>query len=69
VTSSLTGCSTCSRVLTSRKLMRPSFATRNSQVPAPTYSASRTMSFDAAYSCAVCSSVRNGAGASSTTFW
>jgi hypothetical protein len=36
VTSSLTGCSTCSLVLTSRKLIAPSCPTRNSQVPAPT---------------------------------
>ncbi len=36
VTSSLTGCSTCSRVLTSRKEIVPSWPTRNSQVPAPT---------------------------------
>ena len=34
-TSSLTGCSTWSRVLTSRKLIEPSWPTRNSQVPAP----------------------------------
>ena len=36
VTSSVTGCSTCRRVLTSRKEMVPSWPTRNSQVPAPT---------------------------------
>ena len=36
VTSSDTQCSTWSRVLTSRKEMVPSLATRNSQVPAPT---------------------------------
>ena len=35
-TSSVTGCSTCSRVFTSRKLISPSAPTRNSQVPAPT---------------------------------
>ena len=33
---SVTGCSTCRRVLTSRKEMSPSGPTRNSQVPAPT---------------------------------
>ena len=33
VTSSVTGCSTCSRVLTSRKEIVPSWPTRNSQVP------------------------------------
>ena len=36
VTSSETGCSTCSRVLTSRNEIVPSWPTRNSQVPAPT---------------------------------
>ena len=36
LTSSETGCSTWSLVFTSRKLMVPSVATRNSQVPAPT---------------------------------
>ena len=36
VTSSETQCSTCRRVLTSRKEIVPSAATRNSQVPAPT---------------------------------
>ncbi len=46
VTSSDTQCSTWSRVLTSRKEMVPSRPTRNSQVPAPTYSASRRIAFD-----------------------
>ena len=36
LTSSETGCSTWSLVFTSRKLIVPSVATRNSQVPAPT---------------------------------
>src|SRR5450756_1618192 len=35
VTEEVTGCSTCSRVLTSRKEMTPSWPTRNSHVPAP----------------------------------
>ena len=35
VTSSVTGCSTWRRVLTSRKEIVPSWPTRNSQVPAP----------------------------------
>ncbi|SHX09224.1 Uncharacterised protein [Mycobacteroides abscessus subsp. abscessus] len=33
--SSVTGCSTCRRVLTSRKEIRPSWPTRYSTVPAP----------------------------------
>ena len=36
VTSSLTGCSTCKRVFTSRNEIVPSLPTKNSQVPAPT---------------------------------
>ena len=35
VTSSLTGCSTCKRVFTSRNEIVPSTPTKNSQVPAP----------------------------------
>ena len=46
VTSSETQCSTWSRVLTSRKEMVPSLATRNSQVPAPTYPASLRIALD-----------------------
>jgi hypothetical protein len=53
VTSSLTGCSTCSRVFTSRNEIVPSCPTRNSQVPAPTYPAAPRMSFDAWYNSAV----------------
>ncbi|CPU67575.1 Uncharacterised protein [Mycobacteroides abscessus] len=69
VTSSETGCSTCRRVLTSRKEMVPSAPTRNSHVPAPTYPASRRIASDALYSSASCAALRNGAGASSTSFW
>src|ERR1044072_1689723 len=68
-TSSVTGCSTWRRVLTSRKGIVPSRPTRSSTFPAPTYPASLRMAFDARYSSAFCSSVRNGAGASSTSFW
>ena len=39
VVSSVTGCSTCSRVLTSRNDTDPSAPTRNSTVPAPRYPA------------------------------
>ena len=46
VTSSETQCSTWRRVFTSRKEMVPSWATRNSQVPAPTYSASRRIALE-----------------------
>ncbi len=49
--------------------MVPSRPTRNSQVPAPTYPASRRMASEAMYSDFSCSGVRNGAGASSTSFW
>ena len=67
-TSSVTGCSTCRRVLTSRNEMVPSAPTRNSQVPAPTYLASRRMALLEAYSSSICAWLRNGAGASSTSF-
>ena len=46
VTSSDTGCSTCRRVFTSRNEIVPSCPTRNSQVPAPTYPASRRIALD-----------------------
>ena len=69
VTSSVTGCSTCRRVFTSRNEMVPSCPTRNSQVPAPAYDASVRIALDARTSSAFCSSLRNGAGASSTSFW
>src|SRR5690606_8125636 len=46
VTSSVTGCSTCSRVLTSRKDRVPSSARRNSHVAAPTYPVVRRMAAD-----------------------
>ena len=46
VTSSETQCSTWRRVFTSRKEMVPSWAIRNSQVPAPTYFASRRIALE-----------------------
>ena len=49
--------------------MMPSAETRNSHVPAPTYPASRRIAFDDSTSWVFCASVRNGAGASSTSFW
>ena len=48
VTSSVTGCSTWRRVLTSRNEIVPSCPTRNSQVPAPTYFASLRIALDEA---------------------
>ena len=69
VTSSDTGCSTCSLVLTSRNDTVPSCPTRNSHVPAPAYPASRRIALDEEYSRSCWASVRNGAGASSTSFW
>jgi hypothetical protein len=41
-----TQCSTWRRVFTSRNEMVPSWPTRNSQVPAPTYPASCRIAFD-----------------------
>ena len=58
VTSSVTGCSTCRRVFTSRNEIVPSWPTRNSQVPAPTYPASFKIAFDEATSSAFCASLR-----------
>ena len=69
VISSETGCSTWSLVFTSRKEMVPSWPTRNSQVPAPVYPARRMIALDASYSTVICPADRNGAGASSTSFW
>ncbi|SIN10305.1 Uncharacterised protein [Mycobacteroides abscessus subsp. abscessus] len=63
------GCSTWMRVLTSRKLISPSAPTRNSHVPALTYPASRKIAAAAPSRVRRCSSVRKGAGASSTSFW
>ena len=49
--------------------MMPSLPTRYSTVPAPEYFASRQIAFADSWMVARCSSVRNGAGASSTSFW
>ena len=67
--SSVTGCSTWSRVLTSRKDTVPSAPTRYSTVPAPWYPASRQIALALSWIRDRCPSVRNGAGASSTSFW
>ena len=69
VTSSVTGCSTWSRVLTSRNVAVPSSPSRTSTVPAPAYPASAQMSRAARWSSARCRSSSAGAGASSTSFW
>jgi hypothetical protein len=49
--------------------MMPSLPTRYSTVPAPEYLASRQIAFADSWIVARCSSVRKGAGASSTSFW
>ena len=71
VTSSVTGCSTCRRGLTSMKNQRvgSSASRRNSTVASPRYP--RPTSSRTAASCraARTSSGRSGAGATSTTFW
>src|SRR5207302_1518940 len=54
-TSSLTGCSTCNRVFTSKNEITPSRPTRNSHVPAPTYPASRQIALLARYNSATSS--------------
>ena len=69
MTSSVTGCSTWRRVLTSRKEMVPSVPTRNSQVPAPYVAGLLEDRLRRRVELRACSSVRNGAGASSTSFW
>ena len=70
VTSSVTGCSTCRRVLTSRNEIVPSWPTRNSQVPgADVAGLAQDRLGRRRTAVATCSSVRNGAGASSTSFW
>ncbi len=69
VTSSVTGCSTCSRVFTSRNEIVPSAARRNSTVPAPRYCTSAQIARAASWNAARCASVRPGAGASSMSFW
>ena len=67
--SSLTGCSTCKRVFTSKKEIVPSRPIKNSHVPAPMYPASFIIALLERYSSSFCASVKNGAGASSTSFW
>src|SRR2546422_2173476 len=69
VTISVTGCSTCRRVFTSRKLNRPFISTRNSTVPAFTYPARLAMRTAAAPSFARRSAVTLGPGDSSISFW
>ena len=69
VTSSLTGCSTCKRVFTSRNEIVPSRPIRNSHVPAPMYPASFMIALLERYNSSFCAAVKNGAGASSTNFW
>ena len=68
-TSSVTPCSTCSRVLTSRNQKLPSGSWRNSQVAALRRPASRPSRIARPWRCRRCASLSPGAGASSTSFW
>ena len=69
ITASVTGCSTCRRVFISRKYGLPSASSRNSTVPAPTYSTARAAATAAAPIRARNSALTAGEGASSRTFW
>ena len=70
VTSSVTGCSTWRRVLTSRKKKsRVASSTRNSTVPVDVYPMARASERAASPMAARIASSTTGDGDSSTTFW
>ena len=71
MTSSVTGCSTCSRVFISMKKNSSgaSAPTMNSTVPAPTYPTDRAASTAAVPIASRCAGASSGDGASSTIFW
>ena len=70
VVSSVTGCSTCRRVLTSRNEIAPPVAEQELHRAGARRSPRRRRCRARLRGCAArCASVRNGAGASSTSFW